>query len=362
MTLLFFDGFETYDAADTLVGLGDVYDDGSSDPTEGTIIASSRIADGQAIRLNISSLADTGASVARGPQLPLTKLSSADEWVFGVAVRGTTGFGTTGTVRPIFEILDSDSNRMISLRLHANGNLTLDRITVSSFVQTINTAASALSGTDWHYVEMKVRFSQSVGSYEVRVNESTVMSGAGEDTSYTGAVRPSHLRFGHILNAPIDYDDLYILDTTGSFNTSFLGDVRVQRLRPNGLGDNEEFTRNTGSTNWEAVNELGEDDDTSYVESNRILFRDLYNYEDLPVAVGTIFGVIAKPVVRKSDAGTRTYKLICSSNGMEDETGTLYPAGNYVRQAQIFETDPNTSVLWTDTGVNNAQFGVEIVS
>jgi len=364
LTLLFFDGFETYDAAATqAVGMGDVYDlhdDGTGSLV--TIIASTRITDGQAMRINFSLLGDTGVNIARGPQLPLTAFSSADEWVFGVAMRATGGLGTSASVRPIFELLDSDSNRIISLRVHDNGDLTLDRISTNLTLATLDTATTAITGTDWNYVEMKVKLSASSGTYEVRVNEVNVMSGATTSTTSTGATRPSHLRFGHILNQPLDFDDLYILDTTGSLNTDFLGDIRVQRLRPNAVGDVNQFTLFGGATNWESVDELGEDDDTTYVESKTVAQRDLYNYENLPTSVTGIFGVIAKPVLRKSDAGSRTYKLIVSSNSFEDETATLYPAGSYVRQAQIFETDPNTGALWEEAGVNNAQFGVEIVS
>jgi len=364
VTLLFFDGFETYDSAATIAdGLGDVYDlHDLANGTDVTIAASDRITSGQAMRVNIVNTGDASGFSALGPQLHLAGLSSQDDWVFGVALKAASGLGDSSHVRPVFELLDSDAMRIISLRVNGDGDLTVDRINATNQVTTLDTAAGAISGAGWNYIEFKIKISDSVGTWDVRVNESSVMSGGPANTDQTGAGRPSHVRFGHVRSTDLDYDDLYILDDQGAVNNDFLGDVRVQRLKPNGAGDSSDLTRNTGSTNWEAVDEDGEDGDTSYVESATATERDLYNYEPLAGLVGSVFGVIAKPVLKKSDAGSRTAKLLCSSGGSEDESGTIYPAGSYVRQAKIFETDPNTSGLWLVDAVNSAQFGIEIVS
>ena len=362
MTLLFFDGFETYGATATGAdGMEDVYNLHSTSTPTVTIIASARIADGSAIRIDgIGPNADL--TPALGPQLHLTGFSSEDDWVFGAAFRAPGGLALSPRIRPLFEIRDSDSDSMVELRVDYAGDLTLDRHDTINSTQTINTAVGAFTGTDWNYVELKVKFHSSAGSYDVRVNEVSVMSGTGAKTSASSETRPSHLRFGHIEGQFLDVDDFYVLDDTGTINNDFLGNVRVQRLLPDGLTATEDFTPSTGTTNWDLVNELTESGDTGYVESNTVGDRDLYEYENLPLATDTIFAVIAKPVVRKSDAGSRTYKLLCSSGIFEAEIGTLYPAGTYVRQAKIFETDPATGNLWEEAGINSAKFGVEIVS
>ena len=365
MTLLFFDGFETYGSAATIAdGMEDVYNAYSPSTPTVTIVASARITDGSAMRIVGPGLA-TDLLTARGPQLHLAGFSSEDDWVFGAAFRAPSGLGASGSIRSLFEIVDSDDFSMSMLRVDHLGNLTLERRDTINTTQTIDTAALAFTGTDWNFVEFKVNFHSSVGTYDVRVDEVSVMSGTAPTTA-SGEIRPSHLRFGHIENQPLDVDDLYILDDTGTINNDFLGNIRVQRLLPNGATGTTDFSRDAGTANWSQVNELSETGDTGYVESTTAGNRDLYEYEDLPVSNEGIFGVIAKPVLRKSDAGSRTYKLLVSrdpgSGAVEDETATLYPSGTFVRQAKIWETDPATGDLWTIPGVNRAQFGVEIVS
>ena len=126
MTLLFFDGFETYGTLATLAdGMEDVYDTLSEIPvTAVSIITSDRILNGQAIRLeNVTQ--NTTLSFAKGPQLAIAGLSSQDDWVFGAAFRAPGGLGASGKIRPLFEILDSESARMVELRVDDAGNLTV---------------------------------------------------------------------------------------------------------------------------------------------------------------------------------------------------------------------------------------------
>jgi len=366
LTLLFFDGFETYASTDTMAtGLDDVYDlESRVTSTEVSVATSDRITGGQCMKVSIQNSSDDDDYPTIGPQLALSSFSSHNEWVFGVALKIDDLTTAYDSMRPIFELYDSDSLRIVTLMYTDDGDLTVNRITNGTNVNTVlDTALGAITAGDWQYVEWKIKIDDVLGSWEVRVDEVTVMSGNADTDAIGGVTRPSQLRFGHINAQNVYYDDLYILDTLGTINKDFLGDIRVQRLRPNGATATTNFSTLVGAaTNWEAINELGEDDDTSYIESNTVANRDLYEYEDLPSAPDTIYGVIAKPVLRKSDAGSRTYKLICSSGISEDETGTLYPGSTFVRQAQIFETDPFTGVFWTEAGVNNAKFGVEIVS
>lgn len=365
MTLLFFDGFETYGPAATLlVGMNDVYgiyDNGNAGRATGTIITSDRVGGGQALR--IANGNNNAANLkGEGPQLALAGLSSEDDWVFGAAFRVVTTLGAANNSRPLFEFYDSDADRMAALRMDQDGTLTVVRHDTINSTQVLATASNAFTVDEWNFVELKIKFSITAGSFEVRVNGVSVASGSSVRTTSTSEERPSQLRFGTINGSTLDVDDFYVLNDQGTINNDFLGDIRVQRLRPNGVGSNEEFSRNSGTSNWGQLNETSEDDETTYVESNRLLFRDLYHYEDLPAAVDGIFGVIAKPVLRKNDAGTRTYVLMCSSDGVLGRTETLYPAGSYVRQAKIFETDPATGTFWTETSINSAQFGVEITS
>lgn len=366
MSLLFFDGFETYGLGEDLLTDIDVYDfaqEGTG--TLMTIETSDRITDGQLIQLNMSPTpSPVDLATAYGPQLPLARLSSQDDWVFGIALRIPGGGLSATQYIPVFELNDSDNKHMISLRLRGNGDLRLDLLNIPFGTVNVATAVGAVTDvTVWNYLEFKVKLHGSAGSYDVRLNEASVMSGSGAKTSNSGATRPSQLRLGHSSSGPTWWDDLYILDDQGSVNNDFLGDVFVQGPRPNGVGDSSQFDPSAAVDNFTLVNEDAADGDASYVESNTATERDLYQYEDLVDASGaTIFGVIAKPVLRKSDGGSRTYKLLAKHGVAEDESPTRHPATDYVRQAYVFETNPTTGSLWTETEYNAAQFGLEIVA
>jgi hypothetical protein len=182
------------------------------------------------------------------------------------------------------------------------------------------------------------------------------------------------MRTGHFQSRQTQFDDFYLLDDQGSAPTNdFLsgpitgGDVFVKRIRPEAAGVSTQFTK-TGVANWSDVAEDKEDGDSSYVESKTATEKDLYNYEDIsPFGIGEIFGVIAKPVLKKTTGGSRTYRLLCKSNATEDPTGTRYAsAGSYVRQTYIWETNPDAALpvgtAWTVDTFNAAQFGLEIIS
>ena len=361
MSLKFFDGFETYDLNASVYPDYDINDvwmlDDESDMSGSTltIASSDRISGGQLLNI-VHGSASNDLTTTRTIQLPIREfLADGDTIIVGAAIRCPDGLNGAAEYTHLF---DFDSN--CTLRLRGNGDLRLDRVTLTTSTN-VAVATGAIPDTDWHYIEAKITFHNSTGTYDIRVDGVSVMSGTG-NTSETASTTANRLVLGHVQNKRLQYDDFYICDDSGSTNNNFLSEVFVQKVRPNAVGDSSQLTPTSGD-NYTNVDEDTWDSDTTYVESRTTSEKDLYNYENLDSGVvGTIFGVIAKPVLKKTDGGARTYRLLAKSGATESNSGTRYPNVSYVRQGYIWETDPDTSAQWTVSGFNAAQFGIQVVA
>jgi len=218
-------------------------------------------------------------------------------------------------------------------------------------------AAGVISLNIWAYVEMSATISDTVGTVEVRVNGVPVATFTG-DTKNAG----TNTTFDTLSLAGVawfgSYDDLYVCNSTGSVNNTFLGDVRVQTLLPTAAGASTQLTPSVGS-NWDNVN------DTPYVSttynSDSVSgHRDTYAIGDLLSGTGTIFGVQDNILALRSDAGAASIKAALKSGATVyyDSTVSLITALGV--SSAVRETDPATSAAWTPTNVNALEFGAEV--
>jgi hypothetical protein len=157
-------------------------------------------------------------------------------------------------------------------------------------------------------------------------------------------------------------DDVYILDDAGSDNTDLLGDCRVETVFPNAAGNEADFTRvGGGSANWEAVDDgLTPDHDTTYNESALATDRDLYGFAPLVGDVDTVYGVDAKMLVRKADAGFREVRAIARSNVTEVEGTVTTLSLDWKFVHHLMENDPDGGTDWDAAAVNAAEFGLDL--
>lgn len=161
-------------------------------------------------------------------------------------------------------------------------------------------------------------------------------------------------------------DDWYVCNTQGSYNNSRLGDINVRTLVPNGDAS-VAMTRSGGTTNYENVDNIplatSAWDDTSYVESGTATTKDLYDYSALESedASASIIGVNVCSIVRSTNPEQVSAKHKVKS-GVTEVSGPTenFMWDTYNWMESIHEVDPDTSSAWTPTGVNAAQFGIEV--
>jgi hypothetical protein len=224
------------------------------------------------------------------------------------------------------------------------------------------TSGAAIGFDTWHHIEFKVKCSNTVGTYELKVDGVTVASDTALDTQ--AGSNPYHdvvkFRIPASHGRPT-WDDLYICDSTGAQNNDFLGNQRVSAIFPGG-GDvtaGWETVVPPGN-HYEAVDEEEVDDDSSYVEDDDSGDKDIWNYDSVPT-FGQIQGLQINTDCKETDATDFTLITVIRSGGTEyDDSPQAAGSGDWLTLRRIAELDPDTSALWTESGINNAAFGVKV--
>lgn len=214
----------------------------------------------------------------------------------------------------------------------------------------------------WAYIEWKWTIDDAAGSYEVRVNGLTVLTGTSKDTRSTNLGATTYSAVALLSNAGIsnqrDFDDVYVIDLTGSLNNDFLGDVTVTALLPTGAGSATGWTPSTGS-NYQCVDEASPNDDTDYVSASAVDTKDTYAFDDVP-AGSVIKAVQVVSAQRKENEGPGKIKhVVRSSSADYDQAEQGIGGATYSFLCTVVETDPATSAAWTESGFNAAEFGVK---
>lgn len=366
MSLLWIEGFEGFTTAGNRTAMDSTYNFSDQIGTADAGITAGRIG-GQAAFIDETTTASDFNTY--GVRIPVSGLSSQDDWIVGFAFKSGHEWFSVGNVnsRPnLIQFLDSESNPILSI-YPAAGTLNVRRGQSSDSGGTKLGFADALITTNiWNYFEVKVKFHASLGGLvQIRMNEEEIFNVSGVTTASTvsGDLRPSMIIIGGSGNgARIEVDDLYICDDQGAIHNDFLGDNVIARLNPNGVGNSSQFTVLTGPSNYQDVDEDDPDSDTSYVQSKTVGQKDTYAFQDITSDPVTIECVATKSFVKKTDGGSRTFVHVARSGGVEGDSATLYPGGTYRFMQSIFPLDPNTSAAWTKAGVNAAEYGFKIAS
>jgi len=214
----------------------------------------------------------------------------------------------------------------------------------------------------WYYLELKLTIHDTTGAAILRVGEVEVLNISGVDTKYNTPAGARTIRLNGISVADCQFDDFYICDTQGTANNNFLGDVRIDAIYPTGAGSSTEFAPTGTANNWDNVNDTNPDGDTGYNASAVVGDTDLFAFSDLPSSTGTIFGVQANLNARKDDAGTGGMKPVVYLASTEYEGTEKAMLDSYFDHTTIWELNPNTTVAWTQSDINGAEFGYKVAS
>lgn len=346
MALLFMDGFDHYATAD----FSKKY---TSAGASVSLAATSGRRGGGALQC--------AASTTQGV---LTKTFAAGaSWVIGFAFSGSQYGGSSSP--SLAALLDSGSLQC-ELRVNADGTLSVTR---AGNAVTGGTSVQALNANAFAFIEWKVTIADSIGANtcKVRVNGvDWITVATGQDLKATANASANQVRIGNgtssTSGATLLWDDLYICDQSGSTNNDFLGDVRVDTLYPTSDGNYTQFTPSTGTDHYALVDETAPNT-TDYNESSTVGHRDSYGMGNLAALTSqTVYGVQVNAAMLKDDAGARSASTFVRSSGTDGDGASVALGTSQTYVSQVYETNPNGSVAWTETSVNAMESGVRVTA
>lgn len=169
---------------------------------------------------------------ASGLTTPLLTGTGFGGMIAGCALN--VGSVLPGTAGALIAFQDNNSNNQCELRNNSSGQWVFTRNGTSIG----GTSTAVITTNVWNYVEFRAIFSNAgAGTCEVALNGTVVLT----STSLTNAQNAAggwKVNFGVPNNGLAGMMDFYVLDTGGGLNTTYLGDVSVSEIYPNGAGVN----------------------------------------------------------------------------------------------------------------------------
>ena len=279
---------------------------------------------------------------------------AASQLFIGFAHRNDSNSGSNTAA---FLLLYGDSSTTLHLNLRLSGT----QLQLFRGATQIAAVSSVILPATWNYIEMSGTVDSTTGSAVVKINGTAVISFTGN----TKAGGTNNTIDGIALNGQHGggntyFDDLYICNSSGSTNNTFLGDCRAELLLPSGAGTSTQFTPTGSSNNWQNVNDVP-DSTSTYNSDATAGHRDTYAMGDLIAGTGTIFAVQQVMAAFKTGAGTASLKAAQLSGATVSYGATRSLGTSPAVYADMFETNPATSVAWTASDVNNIESGAEVV-
>lgn len=337
-----------------------------------------------AASLSTATLSSSGGRNGNGLRFTTTATSSTINLAFNFPA-GETGFCYMGFA---FRVSALPTGNAVSLGYFGNGGTPAIMVKLTSagalrftpasstfFLPDTGYSGPTIAVNTWYYVELKAKYSASsaTGDNQLRVNgtlANAVNSGQNVRGDASGSMSSSGLGYpnssGSMASAvTIDFDDVYILNASGSFNNTFLGDCKVETLFPTAdSATNSTWTPTPSGagTNWQRVKEVPPDGDTTYVSTATVGNRDGYTFGPLSSVPASIFALQTQAGAA-DNAAANSHKItdyLKSGSTTTDSAQSIIMTPSYIGYRAVWETDPNTSAPWTPAAVNSLEAGVKL--
>lgn len=207
-------------------------------------------------------------------------------------------------------------SRLIELWLYDLGELQMNTEHGSGTKGTTQLAVDT-----WYWIEFEmVLDSGTGGSYDLRINGSTETSETGINTS--GGKGPNMMMLRAANTDGAVFDDVVLMDDSGSYNNTFLGAATyIEALNVDADGATVDWTRSTGSNDWEMVDDAftAQDGDTTYLHADTAALETRFSLGALSNSGDTVLAVKLLARMRKDDAGVKTVRGLMNVNGGGEE-------------------------------------------
>lgn len=349
MTLLFIDGFDNISSADEDGDLTRIKWDSAS-----LYVGRStgRSGSGYSVSLGLNPLNDIFIAKDIPDQ-------SGNTMVLGFAYRKYNGATVSANDLVNFYRVTGSTEEQLTIGLTSGGILEIKR-----GATVLATGTTVLGLDTWYYIEVKVLIHASAGTYHIKLNGADEIAAASSQNTQNSGTDDSVQSFSFnytVSAAHYLLDDVYFMNTTGTINTDFLGDVTVAMLIPD--SDNTAaWTRSAGSVNADLVDDPETPDgDTTYVHSATTTTQDWYVMPNGGTNVDTVFGVQVSTVARKDDAVLREVRANVKAPTTVQNGATTAMTTTYTGFTDMFETKDG-SLAWDTTALDALLVGPEVVT
>ncbi len=247
-----------------------------------------------------------------------------------------------------------------AVRVNANGSITLEKVGGAA---AGTSAAGVVVAGQWNYMEVQVFRDNSVGSIEVFLGGTSIISATSIDTLQSTA-SGAFLYGTTSSSTEVVVDDTYLAQDASAL-PAILGDVKVSTLLPDADTAQADWTPLSGSGFSNIDDALGTDGDgnTTYISETTLNGKSEFDLEALPETPTAVHSVSMVTRASKTDAGSIEYTHHVDSSGVEETGAAVAPSETgFSLNYSYHNTDPNTASAWTESGVNAMKLGVEVTA
>lgn len=265
---------------------------------------------------------------------------------------------TLGTGNILMRLMDGTSEQ-VSIRGDGLGHITFTRNGT-----VLATSTNTISANTWYHCEFKCKIDPSTGTYEVKINGSSVnwiAAATGVNTRATANSSWNGIGFGTSNSGQQYFKSIVVADSSGSYANDFMGITKVSCLRAQKAGNYAQWSSMGLSRRDNVGDLLG--DPLAFNFSDTVNNLDTFVFDDVPYS-GTIYGIQHVFFGATGGAKARGIKAMQRSSGTDYASSTeLFLPGSFnTYLMDPISVDPSTSVAFTETTVNAAEFGYKLTT
>lgn len=306
--------------------------------------------------LNSKALGFTGGNTTDNFVMPLP--AAKTQFVYGFAFQHTSN----GAAQRVLTARNG-ATEAFNIVKDTNGRLT---IRAGTSTTTLATGTQVLATGTYYFIEVKFNYTGAGNpTVTVRINGTADVTYTGSLNAQTQITQVVHgFSFSTVVcPSGMVIDDIYIVDFTGSDNTDFLGDCRVELMVPDSTAAVTGFAPTGAATDHEAVDDYTHDSDTTYTAGTAVGHEVDFGTTALSNEPSGIFAVAIQAVAKKTDVGTRSIQTRITSDASTAASANRTLTNSYAfTPLQIVERDPDGNVPWTRAQLEAATIGVEVTA
>jgi hypothetical protein len=140
----------------------------------------------------------------------------------------------------------------------------------------------------------------------------------------------------------------------------FHGDLIVRELFPTSDGEHNQWTALNGGSKYVEVDEIGPDDDTTYIHDGTAGNRQCFGFGTLPSDIASIKAVQLCSVNRYVTTGPHSIRNYVREVGTANHDSAAQAlTTQHVGYPDLLANDPVTGAPWTKSGFEARQYGIK---